>query len=220
MATQARRKREKEKRRQVILDAARKLFWGRGFEATTMPEIAEAAELAPGTLYLYFPGKTALYGELLLEGYDSLIARLRQAVGRRRSARRQAEALIDAFLGFAEDCPEYFDIIFLVVQREGQSARQAMPTPAQMERLQQKEDVCKELAARVLARSANHGSEEDLRRTVDAVWSMLVGLVFYFRKASTDEFRAVAAAGRRVILDATIGAGQDCSHGQGPGKSM
>jgi len=208
MATQARRKRDKERRRQAILDAARRLFWGRGFEATTMPEIAEAAELAPGTLYLYFPGKTALYGELLLEGYDALIARLKKAIGRKRAPRRQAEALIDAFLGFAEDCPEYFDIIFFVMQREGQSARQAMPTPGQMERLQEKEDVCKELSARVLEGSGNHASTEELQRTVDAVWSMLVGLVFYFRKAGTARFREVAAAGRRVILDAVFGPGQ------------
>jgi AcrR family transcriptional regulator len=207
VATQARKKRDKERRRQAILDAARRLFWGRGFEATTMPEIAEAAELAPGTLYLYFPSKTALYGELLLEGYDALIARLRDALAHRRSPRRRAEALIDAFLGFAEDCPEYFDIICLVMQREGQSARQAMPTPGQMERLQEKEDACKELSARVLERSGSHASEEDLRRTVDAVWSMLVGLVFYFRKAGAERFREVASAGRRVILDAVFGPG-------------
>jgi hypothetical protein len=80
-----------------------------------------------------------------------------------------------------------------------------MPTPEQMERLQEKEDAGKALAARVLERSGTHASEEDLRRTVDAVWSMLVGLVFYFRKAGTEEFRQVASAGRRLILDAVFG---------------
>jgi AcrR family transcriptional regulator len=50
-----------ELRRGEILTAARKVFGAKGYEATRMEEIARAAHLAKGTLYLYFPSKDAIY---------------------------------------------------------------------------------------------------------------------------------------------------------------
>ena len=57
----ARRKREKLKRRSAILDAAEKVFFRGGVEGVTMDEIAAAAELSKGTLYLYFKSRDDLF---------------------------------------------------------------------------------------------------------------------------------------------------------------
>ncbi len=65
MGTSQRKDREKEARREQILQAAAKLFSEKGFEAATMAQIARQAELAPGTLYLYFKSKDELYFALL-----------------------------------------------------------------------------------------------------------------------------------------------------------
>ena len=65
MSTSQRKDREKEARREQILRAAAKLFSEKGFEAATMAQIARQAELAPGTLYLYFKSKDELYFALL-----------------------------------------------------------------------------------------------------------------------------------------------------------
>jgi AcrR family transcriptional regulator len=46
-----------EERRRDILDAALRLFAEKGFEETTVQQIAEAAHVATGTVYLYFPSK-------------------------------------------------------------------------------------------------------------------------------------------------------------------
>jgi AcrR family transcriptional regulator len=46
--------------RKMILQAARRLFAEKGFEATTTRDIAEAAEIATGTLFNYFPTKEAI----------------------------------------------------------------------------------------------------------------------------------------------------------------
>lgn len=62
------RKRKKEKTRDAILAAAKQLFVARGFAATTMEEIAQAAEVGVGTLYNYFGAKGAL---LLAWGQDA-----------------------------------------------------------------------------------------------------------------------------------------------------
>lgn len=202
MGTRERRQRERDERRQEIIAAARSLFWKKGFAGTTMPEIAAAAELAPGTLYLYFPSKDALYVELLLECYDQLIASLKAAAGRHSAPRRQAEALVDAFLGFARECPQCFDIIFFVLQREMGGPRQGWMDKEQLGQLQAREAASRQVAADVLAGAVQRPVPERLRLTVEAIWSMLAGVVFFWRTNPDKEFNAVATEARRIVLGA------------------
>ena len=51
MGVAERKVREREARRQAILDAARDCFFSDGFESTTISQIADTVELSTGTLY-------------------------------------------------------------------------------------------------------------------------------------------------------------------------
>lgn len=51
------RERKKQQTRDAIIDAALDLFERQGFEATTIAQIAEAADIAPRTFFGYFPSK-------------------------------------------------------------------------------------------------------------------------------------------------------------------
>jgi AcrR family transcriptional regulator len=66
MGIQERKEREKERRRQQIIVAAKRVFSENGFNKATMEDIAKEAELSPGTLYLYFKNKEELYASLSL----------------------------------------------------------------------------------------------------------------------------------------------------------
>jgi AcrR family transcriptional regulator len=66
MGIQERKERERERRRQQIIVAAKKVFSQKGFNKATMDDIASEAELSPGTLYLYFKNKEELYASLSL----------------------------------------------------------------------------------------------------------------------------------------------------------
>ena len=66
MGIQERKERERERRRQQIIVAAKKVFSEKGFNKATMDDIAGEAELSPGTLYLYFKNKEELYASLSL----------------------------------------------------------------------------------------------------------------------------------------------------------
>ena len=79
MATRARRKREKEERRQSILQAAREVFFENGFHQATVEAVAERAEVSKGTVYLYFESKETILALLLLEGLRELAKRLEEA---------------------------------------------------------------------------------------------------------------------------------------------
>lgn len=60
MADGGLRARQKEKRKQAIMEAAAKLFQKQGFNAASMEDIAEAAELSVGTVYNYFKTKAEI----------------------------------------------------------------------------------------------------------------------------------------------------------------
>jgi len=66
MGIQERKEREKERRKQQIIVAAKRVFSEKGFNKATMEDIASEAELSPGTLYLYFKNKEELYASLSL----------------------------------------------------------------------------------------------------------------------------------------------------------
>jgi AcrR family transcriptional regulator len=71
----SRRARRKEETLRRIEDAGWRLFTGRGYEATSTRQIAEAADIASGTLFNYFPEKRALLIHLMQRRIDGALDR-------------------------------------------------------------------------------------------------------------------------------------------------
>ncbi len=99
-------KRERGKQRvAALIDAGAEVFAERGYEATTMTEIASRAGAAIGSLYQFFPSKEALAEALFnrfTERAASSFARVEElAPG--RSARELADLFIDYKLGLGTD---------------------------------------------------------------------------------------------------------------------
>jgi AcrR family transcriptional regulator len=76
-ATPGLRERKKQRTRDAIVEAAFELFAERGFEGTTIAEIAEAAEVAPRTFFSYFPSKEAVVFHNVDRDLDGLASALR-----------------------------------------------------------------------------------------------------------------------------------------------
>ena len=64
MPIHERRLRERERRRQQIIAASKRVFLSKGVTEATIKDIAEEAELSPGTLYIYFKNKDELYSSI------------------------------------------------------------------------------------------------------------------------------------------------------------
>lgn len=70
-----RRERRKERTVRRIEDAAWRLFQTQGYEATSTREIADAADIAAGTLFNYFPEKRSLLIHLMRKRIDEAASR-------------------------------------------------------------------------------------------------------------------------------------------------
>jgi AcrR family transcriptional regulator len=102
MGIQERKEREKERRRQQIMVAAKRVFVEKGFSGATMEDIAKEAELSAGTLYLYFKNKNELYASLTLRVMQYLNIRLEHLQSDKESDLRTKisnikSALIDVY---------------------------------------------------------------------------------------------------------------------------
>ena len=84
------RERKRERTRRAIADAALELFDRHGFHATTIPQIAEAADVSPRTVSGYFPAKEDLAFPDADERIAALEERLRVAPARRDRRGRAA----------------------------------------------------------------------------------------------------------------------------------
>ena len=69
-----RKKREKEEMRRTILDAAKEIFLEKGFRSASIRNIAEKIEYSPGTIYLYFDDKDAIFHALHEDGFQRMLA--------------------------------------------------------------------------------------------------------------------------------------------------
>jgi AcrR family transcriptional regulator len=108
----SRRDRESGAKRREILDAAARVFARDGFHPTTMAQVAAEAEVAVGTLYLYFKTKENLYFSLVEEKVAELLFHLRAASLRCPTAREKLRSVVVAELQFFARNREFFRIHF------------------------------------------------------------------------------------------------------------
>lgn len=108
--TRSRRERERLQRREAIITAAKKLFYEKGHQATTMVDVAAAAELSKGTLYLYFSSKDELYITIILEGFSVIDKRLEEISASNMDLFARGRAMFMTFVDFCMCNREYFRV--------------------------------------------------------------------------------------------------------------
>lgn len=110
-------------RKQAIVEAAVKLFSRRGFQATRAEDIAQAAKIAKGTLYLYFRSKEAIYSAAIAHAVHELQALASERTGTATSFREKLTASIAVRLHFWTDHEALYRLL-LTLGREARHRRQ------------------------------------------------------------------------------------------------
>jgi len=103
-----RRERDKERRRAEIIEAAERVFFCKGVDNATMDDVAEAAELSKGTLYLYFKNKEDLYLAIIVRGITILQRAFEEAAKARKKGIDKVAAIGRAYFDFCKTHAQYF----------------------------------------------------------------------------------------------------------------
>ena len=106
-----RKEREKEHRKEEIVEAAQKLFLEKGLQTTTMDEIAEAAELSKGTIYLYYKSKEDLYLAVIMRGMQILHEMFDAKIKTQQDVVEALMTLQDTYIDFFDKHRSYFRML-------------------------------------------------------------------------------------------------------------
>lgn len=99
-----------EAKRLAILDAAEAHFAKRPFHEVTLDDIAAAAKVGKGTLYIYFQSKDHLYVELLQRGFNDLVERAVE-MAKTPDSWAALEAIVQHLATWSLRNPELFELM-------------------------------------------------------------------------------------------------------------
>src|SRR5436309_13301933 len=100
MSDQVKTRTKSEETRERILQAALEMFHDRGFDSTTMREIAAQAEVATGAAYYYFDSKDAIVLAFYVQARRDMEPRLEKALSDSRDLRERLRNLITVKLDY------------------------------------------------------------------------------------------------------------------------
>lgn len=111
-----RKNKEKQDMRKRILDAARKIFLEKGYENTSMRNVASEIDYSAGTIYFHFKDKSEIFHELHKEGFRLLLIQLK-VLDSVADPFERLKAVGRVFIKFAQDNKDYYNLMFLVEEK-------------------------------------------------------------------------------------------------------
>ena len=106
-----RRKLRQKNHAAQILEAGEKLFAKKGFYPTTMEEVARAAGLAKGTIYLHFDDKRDLFFSIIEKKLDILLEKIEKEMRKDEFPSQRIKLAIGIHLRFLEENRDFFKIM-------------------------------------------------------------------------------------------------------------
>jgi len=107
MGIKERKEREKLQRRVNIIDAAEEVFFSKGYENSTMDDIAAKVELAKGTLYLYFNTKSEICLSIAVRGLILLREAIEKVAKQSTKSIEKLQELLQVCLQYQKEYPDY-----------------------------------------------------------------------------------------------------------------
>jgi len=146
----------KEFRTAELLEAARRLFAEQGFHATTVEDIAAAAGVAKGTVYLYYKSKHDVYWAALERGITELLHEIQTRLAAEAAPEDKVRAFIAIKIRYFEMNRDFFRIYFSELG-SGFSHPTQMPPQFEQMYLQQ---------ARILEAALQQGIQQNVIREI------------------------------------------------------
>ena len=110
MSSGRQRRLSSSERRAQLIDVGRGVFAQRGYDGTSMDDIADRAKVSKPILYEHFGGKEGLYAVIVDREMDYVVRRMLEAISA-GSARERIERATLAFLTYVKDHPDGFAVL-------------------------------------------------------------------------------------------------------------
>ncbi len=175
MGISERKEREKVLRHEQILDAAQEIFQKFGWSEATMDQVADAAELSKGTLYLYFKDKEELYTGLGARGMEKIAANFWEILNTHANALEALVSIGSAYHEYFMNDPLQYASIHFSVHKLLEMKDTA---PSEMERMHLAGSECLKAVAEVIKRGITQGVFDktvDPTKAAIAMWSYADG---------------------------------------------
>ena len=104
---------ERVARMELILDRAEQLFVDKGYAATSVNDIAEAADFSRTSIYQYFGSKEEIYLHILERYTDLLTERVREAASGSPTVPGKIRAFLDEIRRMIREKPNFFEMYFI-----------------------------------------------------------------------------------------------------------
>jgi AcrR family transcriptional regulator len=110
MAERATKRLTASARRAQLIDVGRAVFAERGYDATSVEEIAEQAKVSKPIVYEHFGGKEGLYAVIVDREMEKVVRTIAEAIST-GSPRERLENAAIAFLTYVKDDPDGFAVL-------------------------------------------------------------------------------------------------------------
>lgn len=190
----------KQDKRERILRAAVKVFAKKGFYATRVSEIASAAGVADGTIYLYFENKDDVLISIFTDRITRLNVALREALAGETTFEARLRRLIELQLGLLEGQRELAEVVTVNLRQSSKLLKQ-YAAPLFTEYLDVIAGVIKEgQAARVVRADLNP------RVAARAIWGALdaLALTWAIGHGEPSHLRRAASQVADVFLNGLV----------------
>jgi AcrR family transcriptional regulator len=116
LAVGAARSAHRSSREESIVETARGKFAAKGYEATSVAEIAQEVGVVEGTIYTYFESKRAILHRVIAEFYETLIAEVETSLSGISGVRNQIRYLVWRQLRAFVEEPQFCYLIIRELQ--------------------------------------------------------------------------------------------------------
>lgn len=104
-------------KRERILDAAVRVFAKSGYQEARVADVAKAAGVADGTIYLYFESKEDLLVKLFEDRVERLLSHLRTELPKEHGAANKLRRIVQLQLGILEEERELAEVLTVILRQ-------------------------------------------------------------------------------------------------------
>jgi len=102
-------------KKEIILEAARDIFFKKSFYEATMDDIAQLSGIKKPTIYYYFPSKIDLASQLLEVNIKKIFEKINEIISKTNNIKQRIKMIVNFYINLLEENSK----IFIIMQRIG-----------------------------------------------------------------------------------------------------